>query len=263
MFAKARGPRGAAPAAKLESSAGAMVGGPRAWTEGNLNEFALDLPFFDLADIDEQPVTGDALVEQLRTTGPTVSSTFDPTEGVCTEMALAGCCRFPNAYVTSQVIMWPDKNLPERKLPSNNIVTSTSTPRTLEEHLIREYGWARAKAAADDAWRSAAAKAVDLAIRKALLVCQDEFWEKDNPASDAWGWETWRPLLYLADAVGIEEKFIIRTVPSYVLGSRPELAENREIRSHIRPEGVRDEIISNDESEESDVQPSDERDGPL
>ena len=194
-----------------------MVGGPRAWTEGNLNEFALDLPFFDLADIDEQPATGDALVEQLRTTGPTVSSTFDPTEGVCTEMALAGCCRFPNAYVTSQVIMWPDKNLPERKLPSNNIVTSTSTPRTLEEHLIRDFGWARAKAAADDAWRSAAAEAVDLGIRKALLVCQDEL---DDAASDAWGTVTWRPLLYLADAVGIEEEFI-RSVRSYVLGTRP------------------------------------------
>ena len=235
MFAKARGPRGAAPTAKLESSADLMVGGPRAWTEGNLNEFALDLDFFDLADIDEQPVTGDALVEQLRTTGPTVSSTFDPTE-----MALAGCCRFPNAYVTNQVLMWQDENLPERNLPSNNIITSTSPPRTLEEHLIRDFGWARAKAAADDAWRSAAAKAVDLAIRKALLVCQDEFWEKDNPASDAWGADTWRPLLYLADAVGIEEKFIIRTVPSYVLGSRPELAENRETLAVLAAERSND-----------------------
>ena len=115
--------------------------------------------------------------------------------------------------------MWQDENLPERNLPSNNIITSTSPPRTLEEHLIRDFGWARAKAAADDAWRSAAAEAVDLGIRKALLVCQDEL---DDAASDAWGTVTWRPLLYLADAVGIEEEFI-GSVRSYVLGTRPAL----------------------------------------
>ena len=171
---------------------GAMVGGPRAWSEGSLNDFVLDLCFFDLADIDEQPATGDALVEALRTTGPTVSS-FDPTE-----LALAGCDQFPNAYVVCQVAAWPGTN--ERK-----------------EDVITEFGWVRAKAAADDAWRSAAAEAVDLGIRKALLVCQDEL---DDAASDAWGTVTWRPLLYLADAVGIEEE-LIGSVRSYVLGTRP------------------------------------------
>ena len=173
---------------------GAMVGGPRAWSEGSLSDFVLDVCFFDLADIDEQPATGDALVEALRTTGPTVSS-FDPTE-----LALAGCDQFPNAYVVCHVAAWPGTN--ERK-----------------EDVITEFGWVRAKAAADDAWRSAAAEAVDLGIRKALLVCQDEL---DDAASDAWGTVTWRPLLYLADAVGIEEEFI-GSVRSYVLGTRPAL----------------------------------------
>ena len=156
-----------------------MEGGPRAWSEGSLNDFVLDLCFFDLADIDEQPATGDALVEQLRT-GPIVSS-FDPTE-----LALAGCDRFPSVYAMCHVAAWPGTNEPK-------------------EDVITEFGWARAKAAADDAWRSAAAEAVDLGIRKALLVCQDEL---DDAASDAWGIATWRPLLYLADAVGIEEEFI-------------------------------------------------------
>ena len=171
-----------------------MVGGPRAWSEGSLSDFVLDLCFFDLADIDEQPATGDALVEALRTTGPTVSS-FDPTE-----LALAGCDQFPNVYVVCHVAAWPGTN--ERK-----------------EDVITEFGWVRAKAAADDAWRSAAAEAVDLGIRKALLVCQDEL---DDAASDAWGTVTWRPLLYLADAVGIEEE-LIGSVRSYVLGTRPAL----------------------------------------
>ena len=174
---------------------GAMVGGPRAWSEGSLNDFVLDLCFFDLADIDEQPATGDALVEALRTTGPTVSSTFDPTE-----LALAGCDQFPNAYVVCHVAAWPGTN--EQK-----------------EDVIAEFGWVRAKAAASLYWRSAAAKAVDLGIRKALLVCQDEL---DDAASEAWGTVTWRPLLYLADAVGIEEEFI-GSVRSYVLGTRPAL----------------------------------------
>ena len=173
----------------------AMVGGPRAWSEGSLSDFVLDLCFFDLADIDEQPATGDALVEALRTTGPTVSSTFDPTE-----LALAGCDQFPNVYVVCHVAAWPDTN--EQK-----------------EDVIAEFGWVRAKAAADDAWRSAAAEAVDLGIRKALLVCQDEL---DDAASEAWGTVTWRPLLYLADAVGIEEE-LIGSVRSYVLGTRPAL----------------------------------------
>ena len=189
LFAKARG---AAPTASMQSEFGdAMQGGPRAWSEGSLNDFVFDLCFFDLADIDEQPATGDALVEQLRT-GPIVSS-FDPTE-----LALAGCDRFPSVYAMCHVAAWPGTNEPK-------------------EDVITEFGWARAKAAADDAWRSAAAEAVDLGIRKALLVCQDEL---DDAASDAWGIATWRPLLYLADAVGIEEEFI-RSVRSYVLGTRP------------------------------------------